>query len=107
MTPEGEAFLIAAGRPRQMTRIAVLFGVLLGLDAATTFIALTYFGAVELNPLGPLLGILGKAVAVAIILGLVRLADPAWRVRVAAPGTLALLLPIMWNVSQMTGMLRS
>ena len=59
-----------------MTRIAVVFAFLLALDAATTFVALTFFGAVELNPLGPVVGILGKGVAVVVILALVRLADP-------------------------------
>ena len=106
MTPEGNAFFIPAAQPPQMTRIAALFGLLLGLDAATTFFALTFFGAVELNPLGPVVSILGKAVAIVVMLGLVRLANPAWRVRVAAPGALALLLPVMWNVSQLTGVLR-
>ncbi len=106
MTPDGNAAVLPDAQPGQMTRIAIVFVVLLGLDAATTFLALTYFGAVELNPLGPVLGILGKAVAVVVILGLVRLAHPALRARVAAPGTLALLLPIMWNVSQLTGVLR-
>jgi hypothetical protein len=106
MTPEGRGVLSRAGRPRQMTWIAALFGLLLVLDAATTFVALTFFGSVELNPLGPVVSVLGKAVAVVVMLGLVRLAHPAWRIRLAAPGALALLFPVMWNVSQMTGVLR-
>ncbi len=105
MTPQGTLFTPAA-RSRQMMRIAVVFAFLLALDAATTFVALTFFGAVELNPLGPVVGILGKGVAVVVILALVRLADPAWRIRAAAPGALALLLPVAWNVSQLTGVLR-
>ena len=106
MTPHGDASVTPAARPRQMTWIAVLFGLLLVLDAATTFVALTFFGAVEVNPLGPVVSVLGKAVAIVVMLGLLRLAKPAWRVRVAAPGALALLLPVMWNVSQLTGVLR-
>jgi hypothetical protein len=106
MTSEGDAGSIPAARPRQMTWIAVLFGLLLVLDAVTTFIALTFFGSVELNPLGPVVSVLGKVVAVVVMLGLVRLAHPAWRVRLAAPGALALLFPVMWNVSQLTGVLR-
>ena len=62
-----------------MTWIAVLFGLLMALDATTTFIALTFFGAVELNPLGPVVSVLGKAVAIVVMLGLLRLANPAWR----------------------------
>ena len=106
MAPERGAVIAPEGRPRQMTWIAVLFGLLMVLDAATTFIALTFFGAVELNPLGPVVSVLGKAVAIVVMLGLLRLANPAWRVRVAAPFALALLLPVMWNVSQLTGVLR-
>lgn len=106
MTSEGKALLTPAAEQRQMTWIAVLFGLLLVLDAATTFVALTFFGAVELNPLGPVVSVLGKVVAIVVMLGLLRLARPAWRGRLAAPGALALLLPVMWNVSQLTGVLR-
>lgn len=106
MTPEGRAFFTPVARRRQMAWIAILFGLLLVLDAATTFVALTFFGAVELNPLGPVVSVLGKAVAIVVMLGLLRLANPAWRVRVASPFALALLLPVMWNVSQLTGVLR-
>ncbi len=106
MTPEARAAVAPAGQPRQMTWIAVLFGLLMALDATTTFVALTFFGAVELNPLGPVVSVLGKAVAIVVMLGLLRLANPAWRMRVAAPFALALLFPVMWNVSQLTGVFR-
>ncbi len=104
--PEDKALFIHAAQRRQMTLIAGLFVLLLVLDAATTFLALTFYGAVELNPLGPVVSVLGKAVAIVVMLGLIRAAHPAWRVRLAAPGALALLLPVMWNVSQLTGVLR-
>lgn len=85
-----------------MKRLSFLVAILVAGDIATTAYGLS-LGAVEGNPMGPVLAIAVKILAVALALVLLRLQLPRWRTLTALPMVFMLAAPVAWNAAQLAG----
>lgn len=83
-----------------MKRVFAIFAALVLGDVATTAYGLS-LGAVEGNPLGPVVAIAVKVLATAGILVLLHFQLPRWRALTASPAVLALAWPVAWNAAQL------
>lgn len=83
--------------------IGSLFAGLVGADFGTTLIGLMA-GGVEGHPFGLAAVIVVKSAGVALTWALIATQPARWQPLAAVPMTLALLIPVAWNVNQLVAL---